>query len=302
VTDHAHPNAAPANAPATLGLIGADRPCATCGFNLHGQTITREPHYDLPIARCPECGTVAALQEYPALNRWAARLAALLAAAWLAALILLFTATTFFTTLQTIGFIQAASDTPADVLAQAQADWIHTLADDDRSILGITNRAYGNRWDPVEPQWPGAQHPGAVLAAHGGTPALIDWRVGWLWIGTAIFAFVAGALWCVALLHQPRAHAALVPIVSVLLAMGIVAFIAHQQAGSAVRIRELAFPLTAPIVAACTAAVLIPSILVGAFAGRALARLVVRMALPPRLRVPFAPLWTSASLPLPRPR
>ena len=63
-------------------VIG-DRTCAACGFNLFAQPILREHHYNMLIVRCPECGTVAALQEYPLLGKWANRWSKLLAAFWL---------------------------------------------------------------------------------------------------------------------------------------------------------------------------------------------------------------------------
>ena len=51
------------------GIIQGDRVCIACGFNLCGQRIVREPRYNLLIARCPECGQAATLQEYPLLGR-----------------------------------------------------------------------------------------------------------------------------------------------------------------------------------------------------------------------------------------
>ena len=63
-------------------IIG-ERVCASCGFNLFAQPILREHHYNMLIVRCPECGTVAAIQEYPILGKWANRWSKLLAAFWL---------------------------------------------------------------------------------------------------------------------------------------------------------------------------------------------------------------------------
>jgi hypothetical protein len=65
-----------------LGDVRGDRLCVRCGFNLHGQTILREPHYGLFIVRCPECSGVTSLQEYPVLGRWAKRWGFMLAAAY----------------------------------------------------------------------------------------------------------------------------------------------------------------------------------------------------------------------------
>lgn len=74
--------------PEPLGFVGADRPCVGCGFNLRGQAIARESHYGLALARCPECGRADALMELPRLARWQGRVALLLTGAWLGAMLL----------------------------------------------------------------------------------------------------------------------------------------------------------------------------------------------------------------------
>lgn len=285
-----------------LGEIGADRPCASCGFNLHGQTITRDPHYAMPIARCPECGTVAALQEYPALGRWANRWAAVLAATWLAVLVALFAATTAFSLVQFMGYVESMSDLTAEALAQAQSDWASSLPPDERDMLHVPDTVRGNVWDPIIESWPGADNPRAIIDAHGGPVVLIEWRYGWFWIFSALYGLVVGAIWSVALLHQPRWRVALVPIVAIAIALAIFATTLRVQTVPWMPVRSLVLPIVAPYIAGCTAAVLIASIAAGCHVGRPLARLVIRMALPPRLRVPFAPLWTAAAKPLPKPR
>ena len=70
-----------------VSTVVGDRLCAKRGFNLFGQMIVREPRYKLLIVRCPECATVAALQEYPLLGKWANRWATALAALWVLALV-----------------------------------------------------------------------------------------------------------------------------------------------------------------------------------------------------------------------
>lgn len=80
---HAHLSAAVNEPPHPTGnLIVGSRACHDCGYCLEGQPIVREEHYGMLIARCPECGTVAALQEYPSLSGWGRRLGALSAAGW----------------------------------------------------------------------------------------------------------------------------------------------------------------------------------------------------------------------------
>ena len=82
----------------TVGRIDGVRPCLHCGHDLHGQAIVREAAYGLLIARCPECGTVAALSEHPRLGIWGKRLGATLMATMLTMLIplLLLTALAIF--------------------------------------------------------------------------------------------------------------------------------------------------------------------------------------------------------------
>ena len=46
-------------------LLGS-RVCTKCGFDLCGQPVMREAKYGMLMVRCPECGMVAALLEYPA--------------------------------------------------------------------------------------------------------------------------------------------------------------------------------------------------------------------------------------------
>src|SRR5688572_5228275 len=70
-----------------VSVLMGDRLCAACAYNLTGQTIVREPHYKLLIVRCPECATVASVQEYPLLGRWAVRWAMVLAGIWFLVLV-----------------------------------------------------------------------------------------------------------------------------------------------------------------------------------------------------------------------
>lgn len=68
----------------TVGRMEGVRPCLQCGHDLHGQSILRESTYGLLIARCPECGTVAALVEHPRLGIWGRRLGAVVMSTMLA--------------------------------------------------------------------------------------------------------------------------------------------------------------------------------------------------------------------------
>src|SRR3712207_1649827 len=63
--------------------LETDSFCAHCGYNLHGQVVTRDERLDILICRCPECG-----RHHPAGHQtattsiWLTRLATALLSLW----------------------------------------------------------------------------------------------------------------------------------------------------------------------------------------------------------------------------
>jgi len=104
--------------------IRADRACIGCGFNLFGQTVTKEEHYGLAITRCPECGTVAALQTYPVMGHWVNRFRALIAAVWVLVLLGAFMGNTMAWVGMTQGASSLASQDMSDIIGSANAAWV----------------------------------------------------------------------------------------------------------------------------------------------------------------------------------
>lgn len=106
-----------------VSLLVGDRFCIACGFNLVGQSVVREPHYNMLMVRCPECGTAAAMQEYPLLGRWASRWARVLAVA----MMLLMTVLTFGASLACWGVsippVLAMVEPLAEKLGESQIKW-----------------------------------------------------------------------------------------------------------------------------------------------------------------------------------
>lgn len=306
-TEHASPPtpAAPAPAPADpprLGVISGDRACINCGFNLYGQPIVREPHYGLIIARCPECGTPAALQEYPLLGRWARRFAALITMLWLGVLLVLLVITLAGTT-ATAREAQATAIRPLTrAIGRAYAEYQRQLSQQN------TNFGWGSDHDYtwVDPVWAASADRDAIIAdaaaldAPTGGGSYVDWRQGLreLTFG-AIWPLLFGLLWGVALLHIPRRRIALaaVPLMALAAAFSLLNFsptagmsfarsIALEWAGASgywVMLASLTLPLA-----------------IGLVLGRPVARLLIRFLLPPRLRTPLSVLWTADNLPPPR--
>ena len=236
-----------------VGTIQGDRLCAGCGFNLIGQPIMREARYDLLIARCPECGAVASLQEYPVLGRWANRWAALLGAAWLLAMLLLLLGPSGLLYASILGISRSASLEMGEVIGdrylhyvvdrieqgapargQIESQWFNWLQQTERAIQGIAagsnaplptsisqeaiEQAAANLryWASIDPAWWAMQDQRAIRAEAGGLRvALASVGLGaWFWL-VVLTAFY-GMVLSVALIHRRRRAvlvAALLPIV-----------------------------------------------------------------------------------------
>lgn len=286
------PAAAPgARAPAEerVSLLAADRACTRCAFNLIGQSVVREPHYGLLIIRCPECGTVASLQEYPLLGRWANRWAALLAGLWF----LVITAGTLAVAGVITGFTYGVSQSAGERLVETikNAYIAHeTARGTDPSAI--------NWWWITDPTWWPAQDKRKFIADAGGWLGAIRWRAFTVWLAGGSLLFACAAPWAVLMSHRRGLRLVLTTLPMLLFAL---LFWAVSSTGGSTFINDLAggllWPVVLPMSFACAAA----SLCAGVLAGRPLARLIVRAALPPRLRVPLGWLWTCDGLAPPKP-
>ncbi len=103
--------------------IRADRACIGCGFNLYAQPVTKEEHYGLAICRCPECGTVAALQSYPTMTHWVNRFRALIAAIWIVILLAFFAGNIGAMTGMTAAACDEAARYMGELIGQEHQRW-----------------------------------------------------------------------------------------------------------------------------------------------------------------------------------
>lgn len=294
--------AAPAGGmhPAAVGdtplgyLIQTDRPCARCGFNLFGQPVVREGHYGLISARCPECGQLAALQEYPALGRWADRWARLIAAAWVATLV----AAMFLNFGPLMGFVMGSLETACSDLGDAIADqYAASLSAEDPSALPMLDT---DRRMKIEASWWHANRD-SILAARPSLRAWINWSVAWMWIPLSFIGFAGGACWSTCLLGTRRRFA-IVPAMLPLLAAGVIGWTVHRQEASGtalVQASTLGIGALQNIVLGVMLGVVAFWVFMGVWLGRRVVRLVVRWSLPPRMRSSLAILWTRDGLPPP---
>tara|TARA_R110000737_G_scaffold2923_1_gene8288 strand:+ start:129518 stop:130537 length:1020 start_codon:yes stop_codon:yes gene_type:complete len=112
-----------AQGPQHFSEIHADRACIGCGFNLYAQPVSKEEHYGLAICKCPECGTVAALQSYPVMSHWVNRFRTLIAAIWIIALLGIFIAYTMSITGMAQGTANLAGEKLGDIIGHEHHIW-----------------------------------------------------------------------------------------------------------------------------------------------------------------------------------
>jgi hypothetical protein len=302
----------PSPLPVQLGQIAGDRLCTTCGFNLFGQSIVREPHYGVAMVRCPECSAAAALSEYPSLGHWSGRLTAITVALYSLGLLGL-----LGLTVVVIGAMsKGASYQSASVVAReiAQAHIAYQKSRDPVSAGGApappfvyTSTLGGYEWDTIELAWWNTQAIGTFVERAGG-----PWRSYLrraveisLLISPPIFAL--GVVWSVVFHHLHRRWL-------VVFAAGVVAF------GAAFRffIDSLDSDPYAPIASALDLAekslsrhttplaflVLLALLLTALLVGRPIVRGLIRVLLHPRHRGVFGFLWSCDGLAMPgtRPR
>ncbi len=285
--------------------IRADRACIGCGFNLFGQSVTREPHYNLAIARCPECGVVAALQTYPLMTHWANRFRLIIGGLWVTLLLGAFA----LTVLLFIGFINGVNATAADRLAgiigMDHERWVAMRADADPAAASTVTTATtlypaGNyQWVNLLPEWVETRYP-QVLSESGGRLSNMDWDFVFVALPAMVLALLSGILWSTALLGARRRWVCAIPVASALIALAITLAISRADSyviyATTLARREYYF-----IIAPALAGSMVLAMALGIAIGRTIARWVIVLALPPRARVPFAVLWTRDGLSPPRP-
>ncbi len=268
--------------------ISTDRPCASCSFNLFGQQIMREPHYELVVVRCPECGAIASLQEYPAMTRWIGKWKLLLAAIWIILLVGLLAATTASMFGTSMGVLNIASYDYASMIYADYSSWVE-------ETTGETN---GVGFWKFSDEWIDSRYP-SFVASHTPAWSYIDREARWVWLTLSLLAFIWGSLWTTIMLGARRRSVilALTPIVF------LIGFLVFAASGNGFNSSQMLASRQLFIsVQAISSLVILISLGLGVWLGRKFARMLICLMLPPRLRTPLAILWTRDGLDLPKPR
>lgn len=298
-----------------LDVIAGDRPCAACGFNLHGQPITREPGSNLLFCRCPECGTAAALQEYPLLGRWAERLRFVVAALWLGLLLLGIGACVAAASACIEAGTAAGIETCSSAIMQRYTSYVESLSVEEQTKLGaqINNGRLVNIWNAsFDETWWSGQSLEAILAERAVSASILQRTIIRVTLIALLTLLPFGVLLSVAMPHlRWRGRLLLVLLISActavvtylsIIAQGAATYAVWYGPSSAwARIQEISFGSQFWRLLPAAAIIPLGLFVFGLFLGRPIARWLVTYLVPPRARVPFAFLWRADNIPMPRP-
>ncbi len=300
------------------GSIQTDRPCSACGFNLHGQPTVRERHYAMLITRCPECGVVAALQEYPSLGRWAGRWAGLIAGVWFLVLIVGVFATgavmmALASSVRSDAVeplaIQIATEHKAAQTAALTASAAGTAATTAGGATGNANLNWyasqePGKYNSIEIAWWEKQDAGALLArAMASEKGSLQWWALWNWRAIPLIFVPLGCFWAAALVAVPRRRVWVIAIPAVGAAAFIQVFADADSAVATWMIHTTAATLAAKLTGGMffwlTLAAAAVTLGVSALIGRPIVRWMVRWLLPPGACAALGILWTCDGIDAP---
>jgi hypothetical protein len=269
------------------GILEADRLCRTCLHQLAGQIVYHDRHLNLPYVRCPECGTIAAVTEYPVGGRWLRR---------------------FGTAVASILILLALAVLTADVAASCasiyEASWGAMYPYEEP--LRKEAPAFAVNPTPQQVQQLDWMAPAElaqsseILARIGSDPAtrrLVSSRFFFDAIPAYITSIVSGIVWSALLLHRRLARAWLWTLVPSVLAVSITVFIWWVETRTTAiygrGYRDLAFQnFGLPYL--LLAAAMMTAIRAAAFlAARPMLLVVCRVFLPSKFRRAIADLWSD---------
>lgn len=271
-----------------LGELVGDRLCAKCCFNLSGQTIIREPHYQLLIVRCPECGTPAALQEYPLLGRWANRVGYIFAGL----VVLTMIGSILISSFINWGFCEGMTDSLTSRYGMHIQQAYQAQAANAGPQPNNPYMSFDQQWWTSVDQW-------AMFRDAGSWSGAIDWR-GLLIAIPQVLVLGAVGVFLSVVGPNLRSWKCVIPPLLVFIFSGLFVIMAYSTnswyyyGGMAARYQLL--PYLGPMVLAIGAL----AMLVGLLVGRTMARWIVIIFLPPRLRGPAGYLWRADGKAMPR--
>ena len=267
--------------------IETDTFCAGCGYNLHGQPITRDERLDIRVCRCPECGKFhPAGRESTAASLWLSRVATLALGFWI--LVILFALFWLVIGMGAVMVVHLEEFSYRRMVAAdgREVEWGNTGRGNMLVDKGTTQPAHGNitrtvrSLDPAH-DWRRQHYQNE------------EWRRQQMLIGSVILGlsdlglgFVGGVLLVVFFWHWSKRRYPLVMLLPFAVAAVVLAVTLMEDEYEFIRGWAISRAL---MHAALQAAFMYAGIKLG----RPIARGLLRMFIPPRPRQVFAFLWRA---------
>ncbi|UCE59961.1 MAG: hypothetical protein JSU63_21265 [Phycisphaerales bacterium] len=246
-----------------IACIDLDRFCENCAYNLRTLPVHRDAHTGIPVVRCPECGQFQSANDgATALKPWLDRATSLVLAGWI--LLIIFA---FFM----LGLGEGS-------ISYATLDELTLPGGYERRQLGPGSTSF---------TWTGSYGPLEVETDY----PMYGFFIALIVSVSLAMAFAGGMVVVVVFPHWPRLAGAGLLLVMPLVAAAIVAVVWYHEAPHLFR---WGLPYTVAHLCAQTVGGL-----AGVVFGRPLARLGVRVFLPPSVRPRLAYLWLADNKPLP---
>jgi hypothetical protein len=253
-----------------VARLETDRFCDQCGYNLHSQAVRRDARTGLLLCRCPECGRFHSARDGVTVGRvWRQRIGTLALFAWVL---------TILGASLVLALIQVG-------IAAGTLDELTTYCEVPLSAAGPLQPAERARISPAESTvW--RQQPRELTSEY----------IAFLWLMYALAAAVgwAFAMLLVVTMHHWRRVGYLVPVTLLPAAVGAIIWYIWSvtcphlsEWGAGYILRLAGANLAGGVLGVCF--------------GRPLARLVVTLVLPPRIRQVLAFLWLADGKPPPTP-
>lgn len=247
-----------------VACIDLDRFCEDCGYNLRTMAVHRDEHMGIPVVRCPECGKFQpANHTATALRPWLNRLTSFVLMLWI------------LTVISVVG-----------LFGLAEGGITYGTLDELTIHEGATVQRVGNRTIQT---WSGSYGPLEVKEMYPED----KWFIVAILILSSATALACGAFLVVVSPHWHRAAYATLVLLLPIVANAIVLIGWHYEAPQLFDwgLRYVASHVGAQVLGG----------LAGVFLGRPLARLTIRIVLPPGVRPRLAYLWLADNKPFPRP-
>jgi hypothetical protein len=277
--------------------VAGDRVCMQCLHPLAGSSIVREPETGLLYCRCVECGTAAALLEYPTITPWIRRMKSVAAA--------FFVTVTILATLGAVGVGGLFPGIAAEAASESAYALVEAYRASGGSTLDSSQQYDSGRYGLADQAWLDSDAGRAALRASRTSPGALLPFLGFALLGSTLLIPAMLLLGLAGMRRHPLVRALgglLIPTIGG--AISIAGFLAAARVVTAstqnISWTNYCVAENGPIVSMLMVAWLAAVGAVTALAAPPLTAAIFRFILPPRDRRLVAWIWEWRGKPIPK--